>query len=272
MRRGPRRSGPTAILAEGPVDEAAIGPSALARRWLGAGAAVAALLAVAPPLVVLSGRYAAWQALDFCLLAFVAPVLLVLAAPWSWSDGRVPRRDGTLSERLAFGRLRHRGQLRAVLLMAPAVVTIVGWRVPAAVNAVVEHRWLVVLEALTLVPAGALAWLELVGAPPLQPRSPRPRRIVLAALPMWTCWIMAFVLGFSRTVWFVSFHYTAGHGLSFIADQQLTAGVLWFIPFWVFIPYELANIIRWLRGGEDPDLELSTIVRREGRSGIGDRR
>lgn len=255
------------MLGEGPVDEAALGPGPLLRRGLLGAAAVSVLVAVLPPLAEVSGTYAVWQALDFCLLATVAPVLLVLAAPWSlWRD-RTPRADGTLVERAAFVRLRHRGQLRSVLFVLPAVVAIVAWRLPGAVDAVVEHRWLVVLEAVTLVPAGALAWLECLGSPPLRPRSPRPRRIVLAALPMWTTWIIAFTLGFARSEWFPAFHHHAGRGLSMIADQQLTAGVLWLIPFWVFIPYELANIIRWLRGGEDPDTELDALARTERRGG-----
>lgn len=262
-----RRSGAVAVLGEGPVDEAALGPGPALRRGLLAAAVVVVLVAVTPPLLTASGSYAVWQALDFCLLATVAPVLLVLAAPWSLWRQREPRADGTLVERAAFVRLRHRGQLRSFLFVIPAIVVIVGWRLPVSVDAVVDHRYLVALEAVTLVPAGALAWLECLGAPPLQPRSPRPRRIVLAALPMWTTWIMAFMLGFSRSEWFRAFHHHAGHGLSMIADQQFTAGVLWFIPFWVFIPYELANIIRWLRGGEDPDMELGLLLRSERRGG-----
>lgn len=262
-----RRTGPAAILADGPVDETAIGPGPRLRRWLGLGAVVAVVLGVAPPLVTLSGRYALWQALGFCLLAFVAPALTVLAAPWSWRGPREPRQDGTLAERAAFVRLRHRGQLRAVLFVLPSVAAVIGWRVPAAVDAIVRHRWLVAVEAVTVVATGVLAWLEVLGSPPLQPRSPRPRRVVLAALPMWACWIMSFVLGFSRSEWFFAYHYHPGHGLSVIADQQLTAGILWFVPFWVFIPYELANIIRWLRGGDDPDMELRTLVHRERRLG-----
>lgn len=263
LTNGRHRTESARILADGPVDESAIGPDPLLRRWLGLAAGVAILLAVFPPIVLLVGRYALWGALEFTLLAFVAPALIVLAAPWSWRGPREARPNGSLTERTAFVRLRHRGQLRAVCLVLPSVAAVVGWRLPAAVDAVVRHRWLVAVEAVTLVAAGVVAWLELLGSPPLQPRSPRPRRIVLAALPMWACWIMSFVLGFSRVHWFAAYHYQAGHGLSFIADQQFTAGLLWFVPFWVFIPYELANIIRWLRGGEDPDMELQSLVRRE---------
>ena len=261
---GRRRSGSAGILGDGPVDESAIGPGPLLRRWLGAGAVVAVVLAVAPPTVVLAGRYALWGALELTLLAFVAPPLLVLAAPWSWRGPRQPRPGGTLVERAAFARLRHRGQLRAVACVLPCAVAVVGWRVPAAVDALVRHRWLVAVEAVTLLATGVVAWLELVGSAPLQPRSPRARRVILAALPMWACWIMSFVLGFSRVQWFAAYHYHAGHGLSVIADQQLTAGVLWLVPFFVCIPYELANILRWLRGGEDPDMELRALVRGEG--------
>ena len=263
MSGGRRRPPGAAILADGPVDESAIGPSAGQRRWLGLAALVVLVLAVAPPLAPATGREAVWQGVQFCLLAFVVPPLVVLAAPWSWRRAQAARADGSAVERMAFARLRHRGQLRSVCWVLPAVAAVFAWRIPAAVDALARHRWLVAVEAVTLVATGVASWLELLRSPPLEPRSPRSRRVVLAALPMWACWIMSFLLGFSRSQWFDAYRYHPGLGLSLIADQELTAGVLWFIAFWVFIPYELANILRWLRGGEDPDMELRALVRAE---------
>lgn len=228
----------------------------------------AVALSIAPPLATLAGEHAVDEAVTFCLLAFVAPVLVVLGAPWSLGGALGPRPAGTTVERLAFRRCCNRGQLRAVLAVLPFVVAIVGWRLSGSVDALVRHRWLVLAEAATLVPTGVLAWLELVRSPPFEPRSPRPRRIVLAALPMWATWICSFALGFSHADWFRAYPHRSG-GLSMIADQELAAGVLWVVPFLAFVPYVFSNILRWLRGGEDLDRELSELVAGERRRGGG---
>lgn len=228
-------------------------------------ALVALLLAVAPPLLILSRRDAYWEAVQFCLLAIVVPSLLVLAAPWSLRSPRSAHLGGSFVERVAFVRIRHRGQLRAVLFVVPFLLAVIAWRTPGAVDAVARDPWLLVAEVATLVPTGVLLWLELVASPPLQPRSPRGRRIILAALPMWTTWVMSFLVGFSHSNWFRAYHHSAGHGVSLIADQQLTAGVLWLAGFCAFVPVEFANIVRWLRSGDDLDAELHVLLKGEGR-------
>lgn len=255
------------MVAEAPFDEALLGPGPRARWWLAAGAVVALAGALAPPLFVAARREVYWEAVQFCLLALAVPSLLVLAAPWSLGATRKAQLGGSYVERVAFGRIRHRGQLRAVLFVAPFCVAVIVWRSAWAVNALVRSPWLLAVEVVTLVPTGVLLWLELVASPPLEPRSPRGRRVILAALPMWTLWVMAFLVGFSRSDWYRAFHHSAGHGISLIADQQLMAGLLWFAGFCTFVPVEFANIVRWLRNGDDPDAELHVLLKGEGGAG-----
>ncbi len=69
------------------------------------------------------------------------------------------------------------------------------WRTPVGVNALARHPWLVVVEAVTLVPLGMGLWLELVESPPLTPRLSRPHRVALAAVSMWTIWVLAYLVG-----------------------------------------------------------------------------
>lgn len=258
---GAKVAGTTAVRPLGPAGSPAARLSLLAGAFGVAGGALG--LGFGGPV----GEDAFWGALVFCLVAFVVPALVVLAAPWSLRRAKTARPDGSACERLAFLRPRHTGQLRAVLCVLPFCAGVVAWRLPVAVDGVASHPALVLAELATFVPTGIALWLELAASPPLVPRSPRPRRIVLAALPMWTTWIMAFVLGFSRSPWFPAYHHLAGHGLSFIADQQVTAGVLWMVAFCVFVPVEFTNIVRWLRADEDPDVEMAALVRDAARSG-----
>ena len=132
-----------------------------------------------------------------------------------------------------------------------------------AVDALARHRWLVLVEAATLVAVGVGLWLELVESPPLVPRLPRPGRVALAAVSMWTVWILAYLVGLSHASWYPAYPHHAGTGFSLSADQQLTTGMMWFVSACAFIPVVYWNLIRWLQSEEDPDDELHHLMRQE---------
>ena len=109
-------------------------------------------------------------------------------------------------------------------------------------------------------------WLELVGSPPLVPRSGHLRRAVLAALVMWAFWILAYVIGLSTTASTATFHHAAG-GLSAAADQQIASAVLWFVAAVAFVPVDLLERPAVAADREDPDAELLALTRAERRRG-----
>ena len=57
------------------------------------------------------------------------------------------------------------------------------------------------------------------------------------------------------------------HGLSLVADQQITAGVMWAVASACFVPVIFFNLFQWLHGEEDPDEALQRLVREERRRG-----
>jgi len=147
-------------------------------------------------------------------------------------------------------------------LLAPVAeflggVGAVNLRVPAFV--VFAGGLLVAVAALGL-------WLELVASHPLVPRSGYLRRAVLAALAMWTFWILAYVLGLSNHAFYRNFAHVPG-GLSAAADQQIATAVLWFVAAAAFVPVIFWNAMMWLRTDEDPDAELLALERAERRRG-----
>jgi cytochrome c oxidase assembly factor CtaG len=155
--------------------------------------------------------------------------------------------------------------VRAFVFVALDLLAIVLWRTPAAGNALQRHWWLALVEALVLLPLGIGLWLECVPSPPLEPRCPRPQRAALAAIAMWTFWIVAYLVAMSRTGWYTAFHH-AGTTLSATADQQLSSVVLWFFAAASFMPVIFVNLIAWLRSeDEDPDTELHRLMREERR-------
>lgn len=223
-------------------------------------------------------RYEFVEALQFAFFAVVIPALAVIGSPWvllGLASRQPPRLDddgqplaptaeaaGPI-DRLAQGRRRHPETLRtacfACLYLAGAIV----WRTPLAVDGLRRHPWLLAVEAGTLIVVGAGLWLELVESPPLTPRLTRPGRVALAALSMWTVWILAYLVGLSHSSWYPAYPHHAGTGFSLSADQQLTTGLLWFVSACAFIPVVYWNLVRWLQSEEDPDEELHHLVRQE---------
>ena len=232
-----------------------------ARPWLAGGGVVVAVLALVPPLGGLATRYQVIETLQFAMLAIAVPALIVLGAPWSTRALARP------AERLAAGRRRHPELLRCACFVAVDLAVIVAWRTPSSGGRVASSRWLVPLEAVSLIVAGIGLWLECVDSPPIAPRMAPPRRAMVAAVAMWAVWITAYLGGFSHTSWYGAFHHVAGQGLSAPADQQLSTAVLWFVAAAAFAPVVFVDVLRWLRTEDDPDDEMHHLVRVERRHG-----
>lgn len=234
------------------------------RAWLAAAGAALLVLALVPPVSTVAGRDEWFEALRFSIFALVGPALVAIGAPW-----KTLRLDPSPLGRLADGRKRHPEPIRSVGFLVADLVVIVAWRMPVAVDAALARRWLVVVEALCLVAAGIGLWLELVESPPLVPRSTRPRRVVLAALAMWTAWTVAYMIAMGRGPWYRGFHHVAGVGLSASADRQLSTVVLWAAAAATFMPVIFWNLVQWLRSEDDPDDELHRLLRDERRRSTG---
>ncbi|MGH9102869.1 MAG: cytochrome c oxidase assembly protein, partial [Acidimicrobiales bacterium] len=228
-----------------------------------AAAAVAVVLVFVPPLWGGGRRYVFAETVQFCLVAFAVPGLLVVGRPWRWAAPGSRLRE--LAGRLGRARERHPSPARAGMFAAVEVGAMVAWRTQAAVDALTRHWWLVVAEVVSLTVVGVGLWLELVACPPLRPRVPRPGRAVLAAACMWATWILAYVIGFSHGEWYVALDRRGS--LGWAADQQVAAGVLLLGALVAFMPVIFSDALAFLHGEGDPDAELRRLVRAERRAG-----
>jgi len=210
---------------------------------------VASLL---PPADALERRYLFAESIQFCVFALAAPALAVLGAPWS-----------TVS--IGAGRLRRRAEVNgsgrrlppfsaAVCYLIAWVVACVAWRLPPVLDGLARHPVLAAAEAVTLCAAGTGLWLVLVGSPPQAQRLARPQRAVIAALAMWSIWVIAYILGFARDS-VVHAYDGAGSHLVTVADQEITAFVLWAAAAFAFLPVVFTAVITWLRDGSEPVAE-----------------
>lgn len=214
---------------------------AAGRTWLAVLGAAAGLVVLVPPVRSLAHTSATGDALQFAVLALCVPALVVLGAPWRHLGAL-----GRLAARRA-GVTRLSSGFPALVLQT---VTVVAWRTPAAVSAISHHGWLVGIEAVTLLAAGAGLWLELVDSAPMRARTAPSRRIVLAAIAMWTVWIIAYVAGMAHGQGYPTFHHTAGRGLSAAADQQLATLLLFVAAAATYLPVVFSNLFAWL-GAEE---------------------
>jgi len=234
------------------------------------------VLCVLPPLATYARRFEFAEAIQFCLLAVTIPVFLACGAPWrrlGLAAGDVPRvgDDGVVEapggmrpvDRLALVRKRHPEPWRAVVAGGVYLAVVILWRVPASVDQLARHPWLVLVEAATLVPVGLAMWLELVESPPLTPRLTRPHRVAMSAVVMWVIWVLAYLVGLAHGAWYSGYDHTLATGISVSADQQLTSGVIWMLSGAAFVPVVFWNLILWLQSEEDPDDELFRLVRQE---------
>jgi len=217
------------------------------RPWLAVAGAVLAVGVLVPPVGTEARRYVFAQAAQFAVLAVVVPALIVLGAPW---------RFGTAGSRLAraWSRAPAPFPRASIAILLGFIAIALAWRLPACVNALVRYPALTVAEAVTLIGAGCALWLELVESPPLRPRISRPLRAAFAALPMWSIWASAYVMGFSRATWFTAL--ARRGGLSTVADQQIAAALLFAIAGLAFVPVVCVSLITWLRDTARPGDEL----------------
>jgi len=260
-----------AAVTSGRHGEAAPRPRLAGRLWLAMAGMLAVVVSLVPPVATLASQYVFVESAQFVLFAIVAPALIVLGAPWrllrlSRAGEGGPAGEGQAGagpfDRLAAGRQQHRSFLRAAGFLLWFFGTCLVWRLPPVVDALARHPALVAAELVTLLAAGTGLWLELVASPPLEPRLPNPQRAAIAALAMWSTWAVAYALGFANHAVFHGYD-AAGNGLSAVADQQITVGLVWAVSAFCFVPVVFVTMLTWLKDSDDPDEELQRLARNE---------
>lgn len=224
------------------------------RGWLLVVAALVLLACLVPPLGVLAREHVSTEALQFALLAYAAPALVALGLPTATRSrlAGVPLGARAVARRSAVAGPGQRRPMRrprsVVVLVAFAAVALL-WRTPIAVNALQGEAWVAVIEAASLLVAGTALWVELTDNSAATATLNGPMRMAMAALSMWSIWIVAYMLGFSDVPWYRSFHHSPG-GLSLAADQQIACWILWAVPGLAFVPVVFQRLVAWLRQEE----------------------
>jgi hypothetical protein len=77
---------------------------------------------------------------------------------------------------------------------------------------------------------------------------------------MWSTWAVAYVIGFSSHALFSAYD-AAGSGLSAVADQEITVGLVWAVAGFCFVPVVIVTMLGWLTSSDGPDEEFQRVFR-----------
>jgi len=220
------------------------------------------LVAVTSPVDYWSDRYLSLHIVQHLMLAFFAPPLIVLGAPWVPLLRGLPRSLrralGRLIQLTRSGRPGSSGPIRRLLTSArrllsrpmTAVVlfnaTMVFWHFPGPFDAALQnqavHIW---LEHSSFFVFGLALWLQVFGSYPLRPILDGPRRVAVLVATNAVMVLVAMTLVMFTKAIYVG--YAAVHTLSQrAADQQIGGAILWVCGEVSFLPAILYTVMRWL--------------------------
>lgn len=221
-------------------------------------------IALDSPLDPLADTLFAAHMAQHVLLLTVAPVLLVLAAPWTqiWRPlplgfrrtaakwvVRDPRARPLRTAARAVAR-----PLSAWLLFSANLVL---WHLPALYDATLRHQGLHDLEHVLFLATGLLYWAQIFDSAPFRARLDWLWRVAYLTTGMLVGWVLAVVLAFAPSPLYSAYAALPSRpgGLTALADQQLAAGVMW-VPG--SLAYTIAIVVffyRWL--APEPERRLA---------------
>lgn len=194
--------------------------------------AAAAALMIGSVIVAVIGRghlYA--ESVPFVVFAMVGPALLVLGTPWAPRQARLP--------------------LPAAVAAAVVFACVcLAWRLPPVLDAISRYPVLQVPELALLLLAGTALWLQLVNSPSSRGRLTRRQRAAVAAIAMWSVWIMAYAFGFANHA--LVHRYDMSGSLNVVMDQEIATGLIWLVSAACFIPVICVTMLGWLADSSAP--------------------
>jgi cytochrome c oxidase assembly factor CtaG len=199
-------------------------------------------LAIMSPLDYWSESYFFVHMIDHLLLAFLAPILIVVGAPWVPLQFCLPvhaRRAvgkffylsaGTSSLR-AVGRFL-RGPVFAVLFFNFVMVF---WHIPSVYDSAATNQFIHIwLMHTSFVVAGVLFWLQILPSHPMQPT----KGPVWQAGAILTTNVIMTIMAMSMSIltsssWYRVYDHVPGVTMTPFTDQQIGAAILWVCgDFW----------------------------------------
>ena len=206
------------------------------------GGLLLALLVVVSPLGYWSGIYMWVRALNDLTLAFVAPGLIVLGAPWSALArglGRAPGASDATGPRPWWLRW-------PVVTVVAFNVIWLGGHLTLAFDRVPVSRAAAVAEYVLYLGGGILFWLQLIGSRPWRPAISPLRRAALLTGTVAADTVLGMVLTFGSSVVYPGYANQWHHVMTVLDDQQLSGAILWMGILPPAVAAAVAVLNQWL--------------------------
>ena len=199
-------------------------------------------LAIMSPLDYWSGSYFFVHMIDHLLLAFFAPILIVVGAPWVPLQFCLP-----VAGRRALGRFLYLSNAAAGLralgraLRSPLFavgffnVVMVLWHVPSVYDFSETHQLVHIwLMHTSYVVAGILFWLQILPSHPMRPSQGPIWQAGAILVTNVVMTIMAMSMSIlTSSSWYTVYAHVPGVTMSPFTDQQIGAAILWVCgDFW----------------------------------------
>ncbi|NNN08567.1 MAG: cytochrome c oxidase assembly protein [Acidimicrobiaceae bacterium] len=212
------------------------------RSFIFYGGLVTLGLAIMSPLDYWSSHYFFVHMIDHLLLAFFAPILIVLGAPWVPLQFFLPVRARRALGRFLFlssgaGWLRAigRGLRSPIFAVSFFNFVMIFWHIPVVYDYSDTHQlvhiWLMHTSFLV---AGILFWLQILSSHPFHPvRGPVWQGgVILLTNAVMTVMAMSMSI-MTNSSWYNVYAHVAGVTMAPLTDQQIGAAILWVCgDFW----------------------------------------
>jgi putative membrane protein len=221
------------------------------------------LIAVVSPVAYWAVVYIWVRSMQDLLLAFIAPALLVLGAPWLVLASGLrlaPRRaDGAAAAATAAAdTVAGSGRRWWLAWPLAAVVAFnvawLGWHVPALFDHSARNGPARYAEYACYLGFGVLFWLQLIGSRPSSPVLAPLTRLKYLVVTVAADTILGMALVFGSAEVYHAYGGHAHHVLSVVADQQVAGAVLWMGVLPPLIIVAVALLHTWLENEESDEL------------------
>jgi cytochrome c oxidase assembly factor CtaG len=232
------------LLSDGdPADSPAGRRATIREAVVFQGGLLLALLVVVSPLGYWSGIYMWVRALDDLTLAFVAPGLIVLGAPWPALARSLGRPAPGASD--APGRRPWWLRWPVATVVAFNVIWL-GGHLTVAFDRVPVSRAAAAAEYVLYLGGGILFWLQMIGSRPWSPATSPLRRAALLAGTAAADTVLGMVLTFGSSVVYPGYANQWHHVMTVLDDQQLSGAILWMGILPPVVAAAVAVLNRWL--------------------------
>jgi putative membrane protein len=230
------------------------------------------LAALISPVAYWSATYIWVRGIQDLMLAFVAPPLIAVGAPWlalraGWQWPHPDAAGRPASDSAAAGAAEQgsnaastgpgRGSRRRPWGVGVTIafnVTWLGWHLPLLFDLALRSGGVRAAEYASYLGVGIAFWLQLIGSRPLRPRCGPIRRVALILATTGAGTVLGMILVFGSGVLYPAYGGAAHHVMTVLDDQQLAGAIVWMGMLPPLIIAAVALIMRWLDDEESEAL------------------